>query len=150
MHPTKPFGCIYVELTLNSAVMAATHKGFGKVSDETSTQVVDWTINKWRVKIAWRELYNVRDPPRRRGQKICKENTVALSTATVIKSKRNILKNYSPQTLPRKNFCAPHLSIHCFSLLSYHLSLLRSLSISLKPNFLTHSLQIYCTGLLKP
>ena len=38
---------------LNSAALAAaTHKGFGKVSDGTNTQVVDWTINKWRVKIA--------------------------------------------------------------------------------------------------
>ena len=37
---------------LNSAVLAtATHKGFGKVFDGTSTQVVAWTINKWRVKI---------------------------------------------------------------------------------------------------
>jgi len=37
---------------LNSAVLvAATHKEFGKVSDGTSTQVVSWTINKWRAKI---------------------------------------------------------------------------------------------------
>ena len=49
----------------NAALAAAIHKGFGKVSDGTSTQMVDWTINKWRVKIARRKLYNVRDPPRR-------------------------------------------------------------------------------------
>ena len=37
---------------LNSAALAvATHKGFGKVSDGISTQVVTWTINKWRAKI---------------------------------------------------------------------------------------------------
>ena len=40
-------------LHLNSAALAvATHKRFGKVSDGTSTQVVDWAINKWRAKIA--------------------------------------------------------------------------------------------------
>ena len=54
------------------------------------------------------------------GQKICRENTVALRTVTVIKSKENIFKNYSPWPLPRKNFCAPHLSIPYFSLFSYH------------------------------
>ena len=54
----------------------------------------------------------MRDPPRKVGQKIYRENTVALRTATVIKSKKNIFKNYSPKTLPRKNFYAPHLFIH--------------------------------------
>ena len=47
MHPTKPPNCIYVEKILNSVVLAATtHKGFGKVSDGTNTQIVAWTINK--------------------------------------------------------------------------------------------------------
>ena len=68
MHPTKPLGCIYVEKTPEQCYLSCrTHKGFEKVFDGTSTQMVDWMINKWRVKIAWRELYNVRDPPRRGG-----------------------------------------------------------------------------------
>ena len=38
---------------LNNVTLAiVTHKGFGKVSDGTSTLVVDWIINKWRAKIA--------------------------------------------------------------------------------------------------
>ena len=40
IHPTKPPGCMW-RRPLNSAVLAApTHKGLGKVSDGTSTQVV--------------------------------------------------------------------------------------------------------------
>ena len=106
---------------LNSIALAVTtHKGFEKVSDGTSTRVMDWTINKWRAKITWRELYNVRDLPKGRGHKICRENTVILRKVTVIKSKRNIFKNHSPWTLPRKNLYASHLSIYWSSLLSSH------------------------------
>ena len=62
---------------MNSAVLTAiTHIGFGKVSDRTNTQMVDWTINKWRVKIARRKLYNVRDPPRRGEGKKSVEKTL--------------------------------------------------------------------------
>ena len=50
---------------LNSAALvAATHRGFGKVVDGTSTRVVIYMINRWRAKIDWKEVYNVRDPPR--------------------------------------------------------------------------------------
>ena len=45
-------------------MVAATHRGFGKVVDETSTRVVTYMINRWRAKIDWKEVYNVRDPPR--------------------------------------------------------------------------------------
>ena len=48
---------------LNSAALvAATYRGFRKVADGTSTQVMTCTINKWRIKIDWKEIYNVRDP----------------------------------------------------------------------------------------
>ena len=36
----------------NATLAAATHKGFGKVSDRISTQVVYQTINKWKARIA--------------------------------------------------------------------------------------------------
>ena len=50
---------------MNSAVLvAATHRGFGKVTDGTSTRVMTCMINRWRAKIDWKEIYNVRDPPR--------------------------------------------------------------------------------------
>ena len=38
-------------------------------ADGTSTRVMTCMINKWRVKIDWKEVYNVRDPPRTRGGK---------------------------------------------------------------------------------
>ena len=49
---------------LNSAVLATiTHKRPERVSDGSSTQVVALMINKCRIKIIKKELYNVRDPP---------------------------------------------------------------------------------------
>jgi len=43
------------------------------------------------------------------------KNIVALRTIIVIKSKRNIFKNYSPWTLPRKNFFVMNLFFFAFS-----------------------------------
>ena len=49
---------------LNSAALATiTHREPKKVSDGTSTQVRAQMINKCRIKMIQRELYNVRDPP---------------------------------------------------------------------------------------
>ena len=49
---------------LNSATLATTtHRKPERVSDGTSTQVRAQMINKYRIKIAQMELYNVRDPP---------------------------------------------------------------------------------------
>ena len=58
---------------LNSAALAITiHRKPKKMSDGTYTQVRAQTINKCRIKMIPRELYNVRDPPypedRRRGE----------------------------------------------------------------------------------
>ena len=48
---------------LNSTVLVtSTHRGPVKVFDGTNTQVVAWMIDKWRVKIIQREIYNVGDP----------------------------------------------------------------------------------------
>ena len=125
---------------LNSiALAAATHKGFEKVSDGTSTRVMDWTINKWRAKITWRELYNVRDLPKGRGHKICRENTVILRKVTVIKSKRNIIKNHSPRTFQGRTY-VHHICL--FIALPCSLTILTPLrvsSTSLKPSFLANS-----------
>ena len=47
---------------LNSvALVAPTHREPMRVFDGTSTQVVAWIIDKWRVKIVQRGIYNVRD-----------------------------------------------------------------------------------------
>ena len=45
-------------------MVATTHRGFEKVANRMSTRVMTYTINKWRVKIDWKEVYNVRDPLR--------------------------------------------------------------------------------------
>ena len=67
MHPTNVLAALMRKGPLNSAALvAATHKGFGKVADGTSTQVMTYMTNKWRVKTDWKEVDNVRDPPRMR------------------------------------------------------------------------------------
>ena len=48
----------------NSAVLATTtHRKPERVSDGTGTQVRAQMINTCRVKMAQKELYNIRDPP---------------------------------------------------------------------------------------
>ena len=67
MRPTNVLAALMRKKPLNSAALvAATHKGFGKMTDGTSTRKMTYTINRWRVKIDWKEVYNVRDPPRMR------------------------------------------------------------------------------------
>ena len=46
----------------SAALVASTHRGPMRVFDGTSTQVVAWTIDKWRAKTIQMEIYNVRDP----------------------------------------------------------------------------------------
>ena len=65
MHPTNVLAALMRKGPLNSvALVTATHRGFGKVADGTSTRVMTCMINKWRVKIDWKEVSNVRDLPR--------------------------------------------------------------------------------------
>ena len=55
---------------LNSAALATTtHRKPENVFDETSTQVKAQMVNKYSIKMAQNELYNVRDPPWGRDQK---------------------------------------------------------------------------------
>ena len=53
-----------VRRPLNSAALATTtHRKPKRVSDRTSTQVRAQMVNKCRIKMIQRELYNVRDTP---------------------------------------------------------------------------------------
>ena len=48
---------------LNNENLAITiHKKLGEVSDGTGTQVISQTVNKCRLKMIQRKLYNVRNP----------------------------------------------------------------------------------------
>ena len=64
MHCSYFSGRIYVEKTLEQYFLAiTTHKKPKRVSDGTNTQVVAQMIDKCRIKIVQKELYNVKDPP---------------------------------------------------------------------------------------
>ena len=59
---TKSLAVFMWRRPLNSvALVIPTHRGTVRVSDGISTQVVAWTIDKWRAKIIQREIYNVID-----------------------------------------------------------------------------------------
>ena len=47
----------------NAALATATHKRPKRVSDGTDTQVRAQMVNKCRIRMVQRELYNVKDPP---------------------------------------------------------------------------------------
>ena len=65
MHPTNVLATLMIKGPLNNAALVtATYRGFGKMADGTSTRVMACTINKWRVMIDWKEVYNGKDPPR--------------------------------------------------------------------------------------
>ena len=64
---------------LNSAALAtATHIKPKRVFDGTSTQVVTQMINKCRIKIVQKKLYNVRDLSWIEVQKFIEESTIAI------------------------------------------------------------------------
>ena len=65
MRPTNVLAALMMKGPLNSmALVAATHRGCGKVVDGASTRVIACTINRWKVKIDRKEIYNGKDPPR--------------------------------------------------------------------------------------
>ena len=60
---------------LNSATLATTtYRKLKKMSDGTGTQVRAQMINKYKVKMAQKEIYNGRDPPWEKGSKERKED----------------------------------------------------------------------------
>ena len=71
----------------STTLVAATHRKLEKAADVTSTKIVTCMINKWRVKINENEVYNVRNPPGERDQKIDLGKTVVVST--ILKSSCN-------------------------------------------------------------
>ena len=128
---------------LNSKTLATTiHRKPGEVSDGIGTQVISQTIDKCRVKMIQRELYNVKNPPWKRIEKNSSEkdnkliNNCTQLESIYMKAKLLILRVFSYLFLKfNSNLfwtcdnCCPN---------------------SLRPSFSTHSLQIYCLGLIGP
>ena len=61
----------------NVAFATTTHRKLEKESNGTGTQVRAQMINKCKMKMIQRELYNVRDPPSEGDQKRKRGNTIA-------------------------------------------------------------------------
>ena len=81
---------------LNSAALATTtHRRLKWVSDGTGTQVGTQMINKCRIKMIQKKLYNVRDPPwegdrKRREKKIVKQSKPFWYSRVIIISRFNL------------------------------------------------------------
>ena len=91
MHPTNILATLMVKGPLNSmALVIATHRGSRKVADGTSIRVMACTINKWRVRIDWKEVYNGKVPPRMRDREKGRRREKKEKTTTVCM----VLKNH--------------------------------------------------------
>ena len=63
MSTTNVLAALMRKWPMNSAALVATtHRRFGKAANGTSTREVTCMINKWRAKINWKGIYNVRSP----------------------------------------------------------------------------------------
>ena len=99
-------------------------------------------INKWKAKIIQRGLYNKRNPPWREDPRINRESTVAISRTPVTILIQYLLEQSSSDCA--KNKLSLINLIHlCLIVMNIILTVIHAL----KPSSLTHSLQIYCTGL---
>ena len=102
-------------------------------------------INKWKAKIVQRGLYNRRIPPWSEDPGINREGTVAISRTLVTILIQYLLEQSSLDCVENKLSLIN--SIHlCLIVVNTILTIIHAL----KPNFLTHSLQIYCTRLTGP
>ena len=102
-------------------------------------------INKWKAKIVKRGLYNRRNPPWRGDPGINKESTVAISRTHVTILIQYLLEQSSSDCVENKLSLIN--SVHlCLIVMNTILTVIHAL----KPNSLTHSLQIYCTRLTGP
>ena len=102
-------------------------------------------INKWKAKIVQRGPYNKRNPPWREDPRINRESTVAISRTPVTILIQYLLEQSSSDCA--KNKLSLINSVHlCLIVMNTILTAIHAL----KSSSLTHSLQIYCTGLTGP
>ena len=75
MLTTNVLAALMGKRTLNSAALVtATHKRFKEAADGTSTREMTYVINKWKARINWRGIYNVKSPPRGGGEQFFVES----------------------------------------------------------------------------
>ena len=102
-------------------------------------------INKWKVKIVKRGLYNGRNLPWRGDLGINKESTIAISRTLVTILIQYLLEQSSSDCAENKLSLINSVYL-CLIVMNTILTVIHAL----KPNFLTHSLQIYCIRFTGP
>ena len=128
---------------LNSETLATTtHRKPEEVSNGIGTQVISQTIDKYRVKMIQRELYNVKNllwkgdgrNSRKEDNKLiynCTQSELIYMNAKLLRLRvcSSLSLKFNSNLLWTCDDCYPN---------------------SLRPSFPTHSLQIYCLGLIGP
>ena len=128
---------------LNSEILATTtHKKPEEVFDGTSTQVISQRIDKCRVKMIQRELYNVKNPLWKGDQRDSR------------KEDSKLIYNCMQSELIYMNVKLLELRVCSYLSLKFNSNLLWNCDNCclnlLRPSFPTHSPQIYCLGLIGP
>ena len=130
----------------NAALATTTHKKPKRVSDGTDTRVGAQMINKCRIKIVQKELYNVRDPPQIGDRK--NHRRKHYSTLNCICNCFQLIHIRTYLLRPGQEWI--YLDQSFLFLFDYLSNLFYPLFNSLGPNSLTHSLQIYYVGFIGP
>ena len=102
-------------------------------------------INKWKAKIVKRGLYNRRNPPWRGDPRINRESIVAISRTLVTILIQYLLEQSSLDCAENKLSLINSVLL-CVIVMNAILTVIHAL----KPNSLTHFLQIYYTVLIGP
>ena len=117
-----------------------THRKPGEVFNGTGTQVISQTINKCMVKMIQRELYNVKNPLWKGIKEILGKRITSLFT--IVRS-----ENWSIWTKSSSDW--EFVPICLWSLIQIFFETCDNCCPnSLRSSFPTHSLQIYCLGLI--
>ena len=126
------------------ASVTATNRRWEKAVDGTSTQVVTYLINRWKARINWEGLYNVRILPwKKEGEKKKKEKKKKKGR----ERRGTRSKNRNHLSRAKEKVLLDKLS----SPLCDHLETPWLMTVrSPRPSLLAHSLQIHCIGPVCP
>ena len=102
-------------------------------------------INKWKAKIVKRGLYNRRNPQWKGDHRINRESTIAISR-TPITILIQYLQEQNSSDCAKNKLSLINSVYLCLIVMNTILTVIHAL----KSSSLTHSLQIYCTGLTGP
>ena len=146
--PTNVLVTLMGKRPLNSvASVTATNRKWGRAADGTSIRVVTYLINRWKVRINWEGLCNIRIHPRQKGgDDVSSLGQLKPSIKGVIRT-LNSSDEVQGLELPRPCREESLLGYAQFTPVWSSWTPWLTTVRSPRSSFLAHSLQIYCLGL---